>query len=46
VAALPEAFVLTYVDVDAWIDEHADLFAVNPRGVPLDPHAAGGAYDS
>jgi hypothetical protein len=35
----------TYGEADAWIDEHAELFALNPRAVPLDPLAAGGAYD-
>jgi hypothetical protein len=35
----------TYGEADAWIDEHAELFALNPRVVPLDPLAAGGAYD-
>jgi hypothetical protein len=45
VAVLSANFMLTYADVDAWIDEHAGLFAENPRAVPLDPFAAGGAYD-
>jgi hypothetical protein len=45
VAQLPPDFVLTYADVDAWIDDHGELFAADPRAVPLDPFAAGGAYD-
>jgi hypothetical protein len=45
VAELPASFTLTYGEVDSWIDEHAELFALNPRAVPLDPLAAGGAYD-
>jgi len=45
VAALPaDSFVLTYQVVDAWIDAHRQLFAREPRGVPIDPYAAGGAY--
>jgi hypothetical protein len=45
VARLPASFTLTYAEVDAWIDEHTELFAANPRAVPLDLLAAGGAYD-
>ncbi len=46
VSRLEPAFTLTYEDVDAWVDAHADLFAAYPRAVPLDPYAAGGAYES
>ena len=46
VAQLDPAFTLTYKEVDEWIDTHADLFAAYPRAVPLDPFAAGGAYES
>jgi hypothetical protein len=45
VARLPPCFVLTYAEVDAWIDHHGEFFAVNPRGVPFDSFAAGGADD-
>jgi hypothetical protein len=44
VARLDESFVLTYEEIDAWIDAHGAWFAENPRAVPLDPYAAGGAY--
>jgi hypothetical protein len=43
VVGLGPVFVLTYAEVDAWINN--ELFAENPRAVPLDPFAAGGAYD-
>jgi hypothetical protein len=43
VARLPDSFVLTYGQVDDWIAAHAGWFAENPRAVPLDPFAAGGA---
>jgi hypothetical protein len=46
VALLPPCFVLTYAEVDAWINGHGELFAANPRAVPFDPFAAGGAYDN
>jgi hypothetical protein len=46
VSRLEPAFTLTYEDVDAWIDAHAELFAAHPRAVPLNPYAAGGAYES
>ncbi len=45
VAHLQPAFTLTYEQVDEWIDTHTDLFAAQPRAVPLDPFAAGGAYE-
>jgi hypothetical protein len=43
VAQLDDSFVLTYEQVDDWIDAHAVWFAEDPRAVPLDPYAAGGA---
>lgn len=43
VAGLDDSFVLTYEQVDNWIDGHAGWFAENPRAEPLDPYAAGGA---
>jgi hypothetical protein len=43
VACLDAQFVLTFEDVDAWVDDHGSLFANNPRAEPLDPYAAGGA---
>jgi hypothetical protein len=43
VGSLDESFVLTYADVDIWIDTNAQLFADDPRADPLDPFAAGGA---
>lgn len=45
VARLDDEFVLTYAEVDAWIDSHCEYFAVDPRAVPLDRYAAGGADD-
>jgi hypothetical protein len=43
VANLGAQFVLTFAEVDAWIDAHGALFAANPKADPLDPYAAGGA---
>ena len=43
VVALQDQFVLTFDEVDTWIDEHGALFAEDPRADPLDPYAAGGA---
>ena len=43
VAHLEPSFVLTFEDVDRWIDQHRDLIADNPRAEPFDPYAAGGA---
>ncbi len=45
VGRLESTFVLTYAEVDAWIDGHREYFALNPRAVPLDPYAAGGPED-
>jgi hypothetical protein len=45
VARLGDTFVLTYQQVDAWIDDHTAWFAENPHAVPLDPYAAGGRYE-
>jgi hypothetical protein len=45
VVQLQADFVLTYSEVDMWIDAHRELIAANPRAVPLDPFAAGGAYE-
>lgn len=45
VAPLPRSFVLTYAEVDSWIDAHGEVFGANPRAVPVDPFAAGGAYE-
>lgn len=42
VAHLPRDFVLTFDQVDRWIDEHGPLFADNPRAEPFDQYAAGG----
>lgn len=41
---LDDEFVLTFQDVDGWIDKHAALFARFPHAQPFDPFAAGGAY--
>ena len=43
VARLSDEFVLTFRQVDDWIDANTALFAENPRAVPFDPYAAGGA---
>lgn len=43
VGGLADRFVLTYEQVDAWIDEHRPLIAEDPRAQLLDPLAAGGA---
>lgn len=43
VSGLDDSFVLTYEQVDDWIDAHVEWFAANPRAEPLDPYAAGGA---
>lgn len=43
IASLPDEFILTFEEVDRWIDEHRQLFAKNPRAEPFDPYAAGGA---
>jgi hypothetical protein len=42
VAELQPDFVLTFGEVDDWIDSHSSLFAEDPRAEPLDPYAAGG----
>jgi hypothetical protein len=42
VVGLAADFVLTFAEVDDWIDGHASLFAEDPRAEPLDPYAAGG----
>lgn len=44
VSRLAEEFLLTFEEVDRWIDKHRQLFARYPRAVPFDPYAAGGAY--
>jgi hypothetical protein len=43
IARLQPHFVLTFEEVDDWIDAHTLLFADDPRAEPLDPYAAGGA---
>lgn len=43
VAHLEPSFVLTFKNVDRWIDEHRELIAQNPRAELFDPYAAGGA---
>jgi hypothetical protein len=43
VAALEAEFVLSFTEVDAWIDGNAHLFAEDPRAQVHDPIAAGGA---
>lgn len=42
VAELQPEFVLTFAEIDDWIDMRAALFAEDPRAEPLDPYAAGG----
>jgi Family of unknown function (DUF6166) len=42
IAEQPEFFVLTFEQVDSWIDDNRKLWLQQPRAEPFDPYARGG----